>query len=105
MDWPPPDRLMRVTAPHFVAGALWRRSRLDTGRPGQWHCVKAAPIIGWMLGKPLHQVWAKLNRDGWGVEWLSGPSAKQGAPLVLAPEQFALGLDPQVHHLADRQVT
>lgn len=85
---------MRVTAPHFVAGALWRRSRSDDGPPGQWTCTKAAPIIKWMVGKRLTQVWASITRNGWGVEWVSGPGLDQGTPLPLAPQQFSLGLDP-----------
>ena len=37
--------LLRIVAPHFVAGAVWERTR-DKG----WRCVKAAPILKWMQG-------------------------------------------------------
>lgn len=59
------DRLLRVEAPHFVAGAIWRR-----GPSGRWVCVHAAPIIGWMLLKDASQTGRYLNRKRWKYEWL-----------------------------------
>jgi len=57
-------RLLRVRAPHFIAGAVWRE--ID----GQWQCIRAAPILRWMLGKDSATVAAYLRRKGWAWEWL-----------------------------------
>lgn len=60
----PPERLLRVEAPHFVAGAVW----VPVG--GVWSCTEAAPILKWMVGKPPAEVKAYLTRKGWSWEWL-----------------------------------
>lgn len=57
------EKLLRVTAPYFVAGACWR---LD----GVWVCYRAAPIIRWMVGKSPVDVKAYLQRRRWQFEWL-----------------------------------
>lgn len=59
------QRLLRVEAPHFTAGAVWSR-RHD----GTWACVEAAPIIGWMVGKGPVEVKSYLIRKGWSFQWL-----------------------------------
>ena len=58
------ERILRVEAPHFVAGAVWLDG--DVG----WACVEAAPIISWMWGKPSAEVQRYLNRKGWTYSWL-----------------------------------
>lgn len=57
-------KLLRVIAPHFVAGAEWEK------RPDGWHCVRAAPIISWMVGKEPAYVAAYLRRKGYAFEWV-----------------------------------
>jgi hypothetical protein len=59
------ERLLRVVAPHFVAGAIWRQDG------GQWACVHAAPILKWMVGKNSREVRAYLERKRWEYEWVS----------------------------------
>lgn len=59
------ERLLRVTAPHFCAGAVFTHD-------GQWQCTKAAPILGWMVGKPPSETREYLKRKGWGFEWVKG---------------------------------
>lgn len=56
-------RLMHVTAPHFCAGAVWEK------RDGRWHCVRAAPIIGWMAGADAGWVHDWLRLKGYVWEW------------------------------------
>jgi len=52
--------LLRVTAPHFCAGAIFEKGE----------CVKAAPIIKWMVGKPPLETRDYMRRKGWQWEWL-----------------------------------
>jgi hypothetical protein len=54
-------RLLRVTADHFVAGAEWQGKR----------CVRAAPILQWMVGKDPQRVRAWLISRGYTWEWLN----------------------------------
>lgn len=56
--------LLRVVAPHFVAGAEWEK------RGGVWVCVRAAPIIRWMVGKTGAEIKKYLARRGWEWEWI-----------------------------------
>lgn len=56
------EHLLRVTAPHFVAGAIWCGGR----------CVKAAPILGWMHGKDASGVKEFMQRMGWEWQWIGG---------------------------------
>lgn len=51
-------KLLRIVAPHFVAGL----DVDDTGR-----VTKAAPIIGWMVGKTLAYVSSYCGRKGWRI--------------------------------------
>ncbi len=57
-------KLLRVTAPHFVAGAVWQRIG------DAWMCVRTAPILAWMAGKPWPDVRQKIARVRWFHEWL-----------------------------------
>lgn len=47
--------LVRVVAPHFVAGF-----EMDNGR-----CVRAAPILGWCVGRTTHVLRAYFARRKW----------------------------------------
>jgi hypothetical protein len=47
--------LVQVDAPHFCAGIV-----LDNGR-----CVKAAPILGWCVGRTVNMLRAYFKRRGW----------------------------------------
>ncbi|BDU72314.1 hypothetical protein [Mesoterricola silvestris] len=61
------ERLLRVTAPHFVAGAVW------TFKGNAWVCTEAAPILRWMVGLgavAMAHRRPKLERKGWRFEWL-----------------------------------
>lgn len=62
------ERVLRVEAPHFVAGAVWV---LEGER---WRCVTAAPILRWMINKPPDEVKKYLSRRGWG--WAFLPAAE-----------------------------
>lgn len=57
------QKLLRITAPHFVAGAVWE---FDHG----WRCVRAAPIIKYMIGKRPTEVKNYLIKKGWDYEWI-----------------------------------
>jgi hypothetical protein len=52
----PEGLLVRVTAPHFVAGILLAKD----GR-----CVEAAPILRWRVGKTARELKAYFDRKGW----------------------------------------
>jgi hypothetical protein len=58
------EKLLRVTAPHFCAGAIWRKDS------NGWRCIDAAPILGWMIGKHPDYVRAYLDRKGYLREWV-----------------------------------
>jgi len=60
-------RILRVEAPHFVAGSVWQR--LPTG----WACTHVAPILSWMNGKTLEQVDNHLTAKGWRYSWCRPP--------------------------------
>jgi hypothetical protein len=57
-------KLLRIEAPHFVAGALWKKHNEE------WQCFKAAPILQWMVGKPVDEVKRYIDRKAWEYEWL-----------------------------------
>jgi hypothetical protein len=57
-------RLLRVVAPHFVAGAVWEK------HSDEWRCTHAAPILRWMIGKPPGHVLDVLLRKGYEWKWL-----------------------------------
>jgi hypothetical protein len=57
-------RLLRVIAPHFVAGAVWERSG------GGWHCARAAPVLRWMVASSPEATLDVLRRRHYAWEWL-----------------------------------
>ncbi len=57
--------LLRIVAPHYVAGAVFD----TTSR----RCVRAAPIIKWMIGQGPEQVLQYLKRKGFTWQWLGQP--------------------------------
>ena len=60
-------RLLRVTAPHFVAGAVWEKRHEHE----QWVCGnETAPILKWMRGKSAAEVAPYMLRRGWAWEWV-----------------------------------
>jgi hypothetical protein len=61
----PKVMLLRVEAPHFVAGAVWVKI------PGQsWRCTEAAPIIKWMVGKSPASCRTYLEKKRWSWKWM-----------------------------------
>lgn len=60
------QRLLRIEAPYYVAGAIFEQ------RNGDWFCVKAAPIIKWLKGKYLEELSNFLNKRqvGWKHQWI-----------------------------------
>jgi hypothetical protein len=62
-------RMLRVSAAHFVAGAVWLR----TGNG--WECERAAPIIRWMTGMNAQQASKRLSEAGFSWEWLNSMEA------------------------------
>lgn len=50
-----PTKLVRVVAPHFVAG-------MDVANG---KCVEAAPILRWAKGKTEDELRAYFKRKGW----------------------------------------
>lgn len=52
--------LLRIVAPHFVAGLVFLQ--------GSDVAYRAAPIIGYMRGWPTHRIWTYCQRKGWQVE-------------------------------------
>ena len=62
------QKLLRVDAPHFCAGAIWQKDG-ET-----WRCTNTvAPIIAWMRGKTAGEVGDYLKRKGWAFSWLDIP--------------------------------
>jgi predicted dithiol-disulfide oxidoreductase (DUF899 family) len=58
-------KILRVEAPHFVAGAVYEQIA------GSWHCVFAAPILQWAVGKPPHETRDYIKRKGWKFVWVT----------------------------------
>jgi hypothetical protein len=61
---PESRRLLRVVAPHFVAGAVWQRN--ESG----WHCIGAAPILQWMLALSPQATLDVLRVRRYAWEWV-----------------------------------
>jgi len=57
-------KLLRIESPYFVAGAEWTRTAEG------WRCTRAAPIIGWMVGKDAKEVRRYLERKRWRWAWV-----------------------------------
>jgi hypothetical protein len=58
------ERLLRVSAKHFVAGAVFEK------RGGVWCCTVAAPIIKYMVGMEPAKIKAYIAKKRWGFEWV-----------------------------------
>jgi hypothetical protein len=58
------EKLLRVSAKHFVAGAVFEK------RGMVWCCTVAAPIIKYMVGMEPTKIKAYLVKKGWWYEWL-----------------------------------
>lgn len=58
------ERLLRVTAPHFVAGAIFAKHN------GSWHVTRAAPILAWLRNVPIADIPKRLQKKGYIYEWL-----------------------------------
>ena len=56
--------LLRVVAPHFVAGAIYEKHN------GQWRCVKVAPIIKYLLKMSPDQAGDYIRKKRWSYRWL-----------------------------------
>jgi len=66
------ERLLRVIAPHFVAGVIYEKISED---PAIWKPVRAAPILAWVLAHESHENMAAFlkgpaKRKGWRWAWL-----------------------------------
>jgi hypothetical protein len=66
----PVHYLLIVDAPHYCAGAVWRKE----GKT--WACVDAAPILGWTRGKDVQEVGDYLKRKGFKWQWIREDSKK-----------------------------
>lgn len=53
--------MIRIEAPHFVAGVI------VSGPAGSRVVVKAAPILRWSMGKPARELarWCERKRHRW----------------------------------------
>ena len=60
------EKLLRVSARHFVAGAIWQRNA-----DGEWRCTHAAPILKWMVGCSGKTAVERMTRSGYSWEWVS----------------------------------
>jgi hypothetical protein len=60
MNLESPTGCLRIEAPHYVAAAEWVNGR----------CVKAAPILAWMIGKPWPKVHAWLFNKRYHWQWV-----------------------------------
>jgi len=58
--------LLRVVAPHFVAGATWIKIN------GVWRCdpKQTAPILRWMAGKDAKFVREWLKKKQYEYQWI-----------------------------------
>ena len=57
---------LRIVAPSFVAGCVWRRAGA-----GPWRCVEADPILhNQVQGRTAEAVRALIEQRGWSWSWL-----------------------------------
>jgi hypothetical protein len=64
--------LVRVVAPHFVAGLIVEGDR----------CVRAAPILRWAVGKRAAELRAAFARKGWRASVVPSVLAVLEVPTV-----------------------
>jgi hypothetical protein len=60
-------RVLRVTARHWCAGAVWELT------PTGWRCIRAAPIIKWMTECDPRTARERLELMRYQWEWLDVP--------------------------------
>ena len=74
-------KILRVTAPHFVAGAVFRENPC-----GQLVCFTSAPILHWMVGQNYAALQARIDRNPrWKAEWLPGTQVDANLMQVELP--------------------
>lgn len=56
-------QLLRVERNGDTAGAVWNR------RQHVWRCVRAAPVIQWMVGMNPKEARTRLAAGGWKFYW------------------------------------
>jgi len=61
---PPQFKLLRASNDFFTAGAVWKQ------QDGAWSCVKAAPILRWMIGLPKEKAHLELLKRGCTYSWV-----------------------------------
>lgn len=67
------ELLLWVSNDYFTAGAVWKRIF------GVWSCIKAAPIIKWMVGMNKDKAKLELLRKGCTYQWIyPGVNCKSG---------------------------
>lgn len=67
---PAGDYLVRVAAPHFVAGLV-----MSSASPEDT-CTRAAPILSWAVGKPRSELRRYFADKGWTAS-IEGPKGVQ----------------------------
>lgn len=84
-------KLLRVVAPHFVAGAIfekvdhwtWGETGWSTSR--EWKCTQAAPILRYLIGELAADCKFSLKRKGYKWEWVAdgvADSKPEGGPQL-----------------------
>lgn len=58
------EKLLRVVAPHFVAGAIFQKDS------GDWKVARAAPIIQYFERMSPEEIKAYVLKKGWAYSWL-----------------------------------
>jgi len=74
--------LLRVRSDYFVAGALFEKLY------GVWACVKAAPILHWMVGKSPLDIKFALLKMGASFQWIA-PKARRTSASRQHPQAAA----------------
>lgn len=71
-------KILRVTAPNFVAGAVFQENVC-----GKLVCFTSAPIVHWMVGLPYESVRERIDRNPqWKTEWLPGTQVDANLMMV-----------------------
>lgn len=61
-------RLLRIEAPHMVAGVVMERER--NGHGWQASRTEIAPILSWMAGKSAVEICNWLRRKNYKYQWV-----------------------------------
>lgn len=92
-------RLLRIEAPHFVAGVVFTRDPHDG-----WVVSEAAPICAWMIGKSNREIWQWLTGKGHRWQWLSDCNQCLSCFIPMARhKQFCGDGDPATMTLEDEE--